>query len=272
MSDPACLTMSLSHPVNKSLQMDPPASRFIPHSVTEYSASQGPSNFSQGRHPGMDTARLLLALEQGTRTLEGYIQEYLDTAHFSDLPDYVLIDFFFEGTNQPLKSKLRREGLCSSLCLFLDFALLCVGSPFTVGVAEEERDNAVMAAAHPARKMAAASQCVHTMVATAEPMHKVVAKTKLCHVTAAISEPSKVAAVFPESSQVAAVFPESSHVAAVFPESSQVAAVFPESSQVAAVFPESSQATAVVPESSQVKTVFPESSQVAAVFPESSQS
>ncbi|KAI2668520.1 Foot protein 1 variant 1 [Labeo rohita] len=103
-----------------------------------YSATQGSSNFSSGHRPGMDTTRQLLALEQGTRSLEGYIQEYLALAYYSDLPDCMLKDFFCEGINQPLKSRLLREGPRSSLAAFMDYALLCVGSSFTVGVADEE--------------------------------------------------------------------------------------------------------------------------------------
>ncbi len=45
-------------PPNKALQMDPHASCL----VTEYSAMQGSSGISCGYWPGMDTARLLLAL------------------------------------------------------------------------------------------------------------------------------------------------------------------------------------------------------------------
>ncbi len=76
--DPACLlTMFL----NKAQQMDPHVSRLV-GSVTEYSATQGSSGFSCGYWPGMDTARLLLTLEQGLRSLEDYIQEYLDLAIF----------------------------------------------------------------------------------------------------------------------------------------------------------------------------------------------
>ncbi len=136
--DPACsLTMFL----NKAQQMDPLASCLV-GSVTEYSAMQGSSGFSCGYWPGMDTARLLLTLEQGLRSLEDYIQEYLDLAYFSDLPDCVLIDFFCEGINQPLKSRLLREGPRSSLSQFMDYTLLTVGSAFTVGVTEE-RDTAL---------------------------------------------------------------------------------------------------------------------------------
>ncbi len=92
----------------------------------------------------MDTARILLALKQGPRSLENYIREFLAIAHYSDLPDIILIEFFCDGINQPLQSKLRREGPRLSLSCFLDFALLTVGSLFTVGVAEEKRDTASM--------------------------------------------------------------------------------------------------------------------------------
>ncbi|KAL0162338.1 hypothetical protein M9458_041734 [Cirrhinus mrigala] len=296
-SDPACLTMSLLRPVNKSLRMDPLASR-LTHSVTEYSVATGSSSFTPGHSADMDTDRILFRIKQGPRTLEQYTRE----------------------------AKLRHEGPRSSLATFMDFALLCVGSPFTVGGAEEECGNAEMADTHPkmaaaaervhsmaattesaykmaatavpVRKMAAAPVRVHKMAATAEPVHKMAAKTGLCHVTAAIPEPSQAAAAFPESSQVskssqvAAAFPESSQVskssqvAAVFPESSQVSesgqatatvpvssqamAVVPASSQVRAVFPASSQVKAALPKASQVKAVFPVSSQVTAVVPKSS--
>ncbi len=123
--------------------MDPHVSHLV-HPITEYSATQGSSGFSSGHWPGIDIARLLLALEQGTRSLEDYIQEYLNIAYYSDLPDCVLIDVFCEGVNQPLKSKLIHEGQHSSPSSFVDYALLTVGSLFTVLIAEEERDTASM--------------------------------------------------------------------------------------------------------------------------------
>ncbi len=76
----------------------------------------------------MDTSRILLALKQGPRSLENYIQEYLAIAYYSDLPDCLLIEFFCDGINQPLRSKLISEGPRSSLCQLMDYALLCVGS------------------------------------------------------------------------------------------------------------------------------------------------
>ncbi|KAI2644510.1 C-type lectin domain family 4 member M [Labeo rohita] len=218
-------------------------------------------------------------------TLPQHTCEFLAIATYSDLPDYILIVIFCDGLNQPLSSELRRKGPHSSLAAFIDYALLCVGLSFTVGVVDEERGIAasvdsqhwqngtperihIMAAtAEPVHKMAAAPVRAHVMAATAEPVHKMAAKTELRHVTAATPEPSKAKAVFPESGQVAAAFPESSQVAAVVSESSQAKAVVPVSSQVTAVVPKSSQ----VSESSQVSAAVPESSKVTAVVPEPSQ-
>ncbi|ROL55601.1 hypothetical protein DPX16_23618 [Anabarilius grahami] len=95
---------------------------------------------------------------QGTRSLEDYITEYLNLAYYSDLPDCALIEFFCDGVNQPLKEQLVRNGLRSTLSHFLDYVLLTVGSPFTVGVAEErDSSSGCVMAAVPTGKMAAPS-------------------------------------------------------------------------------------------------------------------
>ncbi|KAL0160966.1 hypothetical protein M9458_044691, partial [Cirrhinus mrigala] len=273
-SDPACTTMSLSRLFNESSQMDPLASR-LTHNVTEYSVKTGSSSFTPGQSSDMDTDRILFRIKQGPRTPEQYIREFLAISNYSTLPDCIIIEIFCDGINEPLKAKLRREGPRSSLADFLDYALMSVGSSFTVGVADEERNateplaawlaremaatlertqamatttdsaHLMAASAEPVRKMAAASVRVHTMVATAEPVHKMAARTELRHVTAATPEPNKAKAAFPESSLVAAAFPESSQVS----KSSQVTAVVPVSSKATAVCPKSSKVTTVVPES-----------------------
>ncbi len=84
----------LTTPRNKSLQMDPLASRLV-RPVTEYSAQQGSSSFSEEHWPGMDRARILLTLKQGSQSLENYICEFFAIANYSDLPDCLLIEFFF---------------------------------------------------------------------------------------------------------------------------------------------------------------------------------
>ena len=106
--------------------MDPSSSAA---SLQNTSPLQGSSGFPCEFRPGLDNALMLLTLEQGSRSLEDYIQEYLDLAYCSDMPDYVLIDFFCEGINQPLRSRLIREGPRSSLNQFMDYACLLYTSP-----------------------------------------------------------------------------------------------------------------------------------------------
>ncbi len=167
---------------NKALQMDPHDSRV----VTEYSAIQGSSSLSNGHLSGMDTTRILFALKQGPRSLENHIRVFIVFAHYSDLSDIILIEIFCDGINQPLRSQLRREGPRSSLSCFLDFALLTVGSLFTVGVADEDRDAASMT------EMAATAEPVHKMAATTTPRHVSAASHESIQVKVDVKEPSQV--------------------------------------------------------------------------------
>ncbi len=178
--------------INKSLHFDPHASRLV-GSVTEYSATQGSSSFSNGHLSGMNTTRIMFALKQGPRSLDNHIREFLAIANYSDLPDIILIEIFCDGLSKPLQSQLRREGPRSSLAQFMDYALLTVGSAFTVGVAEE-RDTARTCV------IAAALEHAHKMAASAEPVHKMAATTTPHHVIAASHEPSQFTVDLHESS------------------------------------------------------------------------
>ncbi len=259
---------------NKALHMDPHVSRLV-RPVTEYLAIQGSSSLSNRHLSGMDTTRILFALKQGPRSLENHIREFLVFAHYSDLPDIILIEIFCDGINQPLRSQLRREGPQSSLSCFLDFALLTVGSLFTVGVADEDRDAASMT------EMADAPEHAHKMAATAEPVHKMVATTTHRHVSAAshesiqvkvdvkepsqvtvdVKELSKVSVDVNEPSQVTIDRHKSSHVSAHRHKSSHVSADCHESSQVTVDRRESSQATVDLRKSIQAAVDLRESSQ-----------
>ncbi len=179
---------------NKALRMDPHVSRLV-NPITEYSAPKGSSGFSYGYWPGTDIARMLLHLEQGSLPLEDYVQDYLDLAHFSDLPDCVLIDFFCEGINQPLKSQLIVRVPVHLSVSILDYALLCVGSSFTVGVAEE-RDTA------PNCVDTATLDHAHKMAATTTPRSVIAANHKSSQVTADRHKSSQVTADRHKSSQV----------------------------------------------------------------------
>ncbi len=150
-------------------------------SITEYSTPQGSSSCSSGHLLGMDTTQILFAIKQGIRLLESHFQEILAIAHYSDLPDIILIEIFCDGINKPLRSKLRREGPCLSLAQFMDYALLTVGSAFTVGVAEE-RDST--------------SACV---MAATDKTHKMAATTKYCVDTTLVPDPKHVSVVISET-------------------------------------------------------------------------
>ncbi len=248
-------------PVNKSLHLDLHVSRLV-RPVTEYSAKQGSSSFSEEHWPGMDTARILLTLKQGSRSLENYIRKFLAIANYSDLPDCLLIEFFCDGINQPLQSDLRREGPRSSLAQFMDYALLTVGSLLTVGVAEEERGTAFMT------EIAATLEHAHKMAATADPVHKMADTTTHRHFSDDLREPSKVTVDRHESGQVTADVSESSQVTTDLHESSQVAADLKELSKVTIDVKEPSQVMDNLRESNQV-TIDRQSHHVSDDLPES---
>ncbi len=221
--------------------MDPHASVLY---VTEDFATRGSSGFSKELWPGMDTTTLLFALKQGMRSLEDHTQYFLAIVDYSDLPDIVLMEVFYDGINQPLRSRLRREGPRSSLGQFLDYALLTVGSLFTVGVAEEELDTV----------------SITEMVAAPEGDHKMVATTTLSHVTVDLSESSKDTADRPESRHVTADHPESLYVSADLPESGHGIPNLQESNQVIADLHKLSQTFIDLHDSNQFITELHESS------------
>ncbi|KAL0150125.1 hypothetical protein M9458_054552 [Cirrhinus mrigala] len=216
--------MSLSRSVNKSSHMDPLASRLV-HPVTEQSVTTGSSSFLPGHSHDMDTDRILCRIKQGPHTLHRYIREFISVANYSTLPDCIKAEIFCNGVNQPLRARLRREGPRSSLEAFLNFALLCVGSAYTVGVAQRELDNTVMAPARPtrrlvvtpdhdatnkfsawiAREMAAVAERARAMATTAVPVHKMAAAPERDHTQAATTQPvHKMAATAVRAHKMAA--------------------------------------------------------------------
>ncbi len=67
-------------PLNKSLHMDPHASRFV-GSVTEYSTTQGFSSFSKEPWPGMDPFDQLLDRRQGSSSMEEYVTQFCEITY-----------------------------------------------------------------------------------------------------------------------------------------------------------------------------------------------
>ncbi len=156
----------------------------VSSSSSQNTRPPGSSSFSEGHSEGMDVTRNLSALKQGPRSLEQHIREFLAIANYSDLPDIILIEIFCDGIHQPLRAKFRREGTRASLALFLDYALLTVGSSFTVGVAEE-RDTA------PNCVNTATLEHAHQMAATTTPRSVIAANLKSSQVTAKVKSQVK---------------------------------------------------------------------------------
>ncbi len=77
-----------------------------------------------------------------------------------------------------VKSWLPEGKLNVSLKDFMDYALLCAGSSFTVGVAEEERDTASVT------EMADAPEYTHKMVDATTHHHFSVNRHEPSHITA----------------------------------------------------------------------------------------
>ncbi len=158
----------MTMPFNKALQMDPLASRFC-HVVTEYSASRGSSGLSKEPWPGMDPFDQLFDLRQGSSSIEDYVTQFCEITYRVPFDEVLLKYIFCFGLNKPIKSCLPEGKFNCSLKDFMDYALLCADSLFTVGVAEEERDTASVT------EMVDAPERIHKMPATAESAHKMAA-------------------------------------------------------------------------------------------------
>ncbi|KAL0198836.1 hypothetical protein M9458_007376 [Cirrhinus mrigala] len=251
----------------------------------------------------------LLTLRQGDRAIEEYVEDFCNLCHLVKFNDVALKGIFCNGLKDNLYNFMPDNRCSATLEQYIDFALLLAGSPFTVGIADEECNptvpttpnlayimSATSKPAHvtpfapkpahatpathviPAHAMPAAPGPAHAMPAAPgpahaipEPVHKMADPLISSQVRAALSMPGQVIAVSPESSQVTAVVPKSSHVTAVVPESSHITDELSMLSQATADLHEPSQVTADLHEPSQVTAVVPESSQATAELPEPSQ-
>ncbi len=119
----------------------------------------------------------------------------------------------------------------------MDYALLCAGSLFTVGVVDEDCDTASMT------EMVAAPERTHKMAATTTG-HVITAIHESSQVTVDRHESSQVTVDRHESSPVTVDRHESRHVTAHRPESRHVTAHRPESRHITAHRPESRHITA----------------------------
>ncbi len=127
----------------------------------------------------------LLYLRQSNRAIEEYVEDFCGLCHLAGFNNVVLNDMFRVGLNEPIRSRLPEGKIHWSLEQYIDHALLLSGSSYTVGVAEEERNNPpVSAKPESAHVMAATPESHRKMAATPESLAKTATMPESCQVTA----------------------------------------------------------------------------------------
>ncbi len=114
----------------------------------------------QKTSPKMNPAVRMMLLHLGIRSIEEYVADFLKLAHLTQLDEICLMIFFRGGLSEPLSSIMPLHEATWTLEEYSDLALKLSGSPFTVGVAEEEN--------HPPIGTSTAETC-HKMAADPEP-------------------------------------------------------------------------------------------------------
>ncbi len=163
-------------------------------------------------------------------------------------------DIFHFGLNEPIKSWLPEGQFNVSLRDFMDYALLCAGSSFTVGVAEEESGTAY------ASEMVDAPKCAHVMAVTTTPRHVSAASHE--SIKSLLMSKSQVKSQLMSKSQVKSQLMSKSQVKSQLMSKSQVKSQLMSKSQVKFQLMSKSQVKSQLMSKSQVKSQLMSKSQV----------
>ncbi|ROL52887.1 hypothetical protein DPX16_8450 [Anabarilius grahami] len=79
----------------------------------------------------------LMWLEQGDRSLEIFLEDYLNLAHQTTFPDDCLCSFLLAGLNTSTSAQLFGEGPRGSFMEFVEWVLASCGSPLTAGPVDD---------------------------------------------------------------------------------------------------------------------------------------
>ncbi len=167
-------------------------------SLQKTSPKRGFSSFSKEPWPGMDPFDQLLDLKQGSSPIEEYVTQFYEISCKVPFDEVALKDIFRFGLCEPIKSYLPEGKFHCSLKDFMDYALLCAGSSFTVGVAEEEHDTAlthVMADA-PEHDCKMAATTTHHQ---SPESHNMPTEPESAHIMPAKPGPARIMSATPES-------------------------------------------------------------------------
>ncbi|KAI2668979.1 Translation initiation factor IF-2 [Labeo rohita] len=216
--------------------------------VTEYFTTQRSSSFQKHRSP--------------------WIQHHASSASAKTFFKWVLTISFVPGYLE--------EKIHWTLEQYIDYALLLAGSPFTVGVADEEpcyppvsakpgnfsiMSGIIQVMSEPYPAMPACPESAPVMAALPQPAHKMAAISKPVHKMAAIPEPVHKMATIPKPVHKMAAIPKPVHKMAVPSESPAKMAAMPEPHRSKIVSSKSHLAMSVAPKANQVMADPPMSSQ-----------
>ncbi len=97
----------------------------------------------QKTSPKMNPAVRMMLLRQGTWSIEEYVADFLELAHLTQRDEICLMIFFQGGLSEPLSLIMPLHDTTGTLEEYSDLALKLSGSPFIVGVAEEENHSPI---------------------------------------------------------------------------------------------------------------------------------
>ncbi len=92
----------------------------------------------------MNPAAQIICLRQEERPIEDYVKDFINLAHLTSLDTVCLMIYFRGGLSEPLSLIMPLHDPHWTLDFYIDLALQLSGSPFTVGIAEEENDTPVV--------------------------------------------------------------------------------------------------------------------------------
>ncbi len=156
----------------------------------------------------MEAFNQLLDLKQGSSPIEEYVTRFCEISCKVPFDEVALKYIFGFGLSEPIKSCLPEGKFQCRLKDFMDYALLCAGSSFTVGVAEEEHDTAL----------------THVMTDAPEGTHKMVEATKHHQSPESHNMPTE-----PESAHVMPTEPGSALIVSAKPGPARIMSATPES-------------------------------------------
>ncbi|KAL0151738.1 hypothetical protein M9458_052964, partial [Cirrhinus mrigala] len=191
----------------------------------------------------MDPPSHLFHLHQGNQPIEDYVVDFCELCYLVNYNDVALKDIFRNGLNNPIRSGLPGGKIHWSLEQYIDFALRLAGSPFTVGVADEESFYPPVLA-----KPVNFSIMSGIIQVTSEPYHAMPAKPKPAQVTSTKPKSAHVTSTKSQFTHVRSSAPRPAHAMAALAESTPVMAAIPEPVHKIAATPEPVHKMAATPE------------------------